>query len=329
MEQAPFFTEIAEGPEGGRAFWTRAKDGVRLRLAHWQVPNPDRRSEGTVFIASGRTGYIERYGHLAKRLGEAGLGTFVIDWRGHGLSDRLTDDPKICHVERFTDYQHDLDAMIQAAQDLDIPRPWMLIGNSMGAAIALRGLVRGIDITACAFIGPMWGITLPSPVRPIAGVLSKCARFSGFGTRFAPGQGGQPYFMKAPFEENTMTGNAEEYAYWQAQAKVHPELMIGGVSFGWLNEALKECRVLASMPAPAIPCLTFCGEADGDVDKEAARTRMAHWRNGNYVPVPKGRHDLLSERPEIREAVTDQILNLFGRSLQSDYEEGHVSSWNI
>ncbi|MFZ3583470.1 alpha/beta hydrolase [Loktanella sp. DJP18] len=312
MEQAPFFTEIAEGPEGGQAFWARAEDGVRLRLAHWPVSSTALRGEGTVFIAPGRSGYIERYGHLAKRLEEAGFGTFVIDWRGHGLSDRLTEDPNICHVERFTDYQHDLDAMIQAARDLDLPRPWTLIGNSMGAAIALRGLVRGVELTACAFVGPMWGITLLPPVRSIAGLLSKFARLTGFGERFAPGQDGQPYVTKAPFEENTMTGNAEEYTYWQSQAKAHPELMIGGVSFGWLNESLKECRALASMPSPAIPCLAFCGEDDGDVDKEAIRTRMADWPNGNYVLVPEGRHDLLSEKPVIREAVIEQILNLMG-----------------
>ena len=314
MEQAPFFTEIAEGPKGGRAFWVRADDGVRLRLAHWPIPSSAPREEGTVFIAPGRTGYIERYGHFAKQLSAAGLGTFVIDWRGHGLSDRLTEDLKICHVGRFTDYQNDLDAMIQAARDLDLPRPWMLIGNSMGATIALRGLARGMEMRACAFIGPMWGINLPPVVRPIAGLLSKSARLSGFGERFVPGQDGQPYFMKAPFEENTMTGNAKEYAYWQSQARAHPELMIGGVSFGWLNEALKECRALALMPSPAIPCLAFCGEADGDVDKEVIRTRMAHWPNGDYVLIPEGHHDLLSEQPEIREAVTDQILDLMGNS---------------
>lgn len=314
MEQAPFFTKIAEGPEGGRAFWARAKDGVKLRLAHWPVPNTARRCEGTVFIAPGRSGYIERYGHLARRLGEAGLGTFVIDWRGHGLSDRLTKDPKICHVDRFTVYQNDLDAMIQAARDLDLPRPWTLIGNSMGAAIALRGLVRGVELTACAFVGPMWGITLPPPVRKIAGVLSKCARLSGFGKRFAPGQSGQPYVLKAPFEGNTMTGNAVEYAYFQSQAEAHPELVIGGVSFGWLNESLKECRALASMPSPTIPCLALCGEADGDVDKEVIRTRMADWPTGKYVLVPEGRHDLLYEKPQIRDAVIDQIINLIGNA---------------
>ena len=68
------------------------------------------------------------------------------------------------------------------------------------------------------------------------------------------------------------------------------------------------------MPSPAIPCLAFCGEADGDVDKEVIRTRMAHWPNGNYVLIPEGHHDLLSEQPEIREAVTDQILDLMGNS---------------
>ncbi|WP_090929289.1 alpha/beta hydrolase [Palleronia marisminoris] len=311
MEEAPFFAEIAEGPEGGHAFWVRADDGVRLRIAYWPISSSDPQGNGTVFVAPGRSGYIERYGHLAKRLRVAGLGTYVIDWRGHGLSDRLTEERNVCHVGRFTDYQHDLDAMMQAACDLDLPRPWMLIGNSMGAAIALRGLIRGMEMRATAFVAPMWGITLPAVVRPVASLLSKSARLSGFGERFVFGQDGQAYFTKTPFEENTMTGNADEYAYWQSQAEAHPELTIGGVSFGWLNEALKECRALSSMPSPVTPCLAMCGEADGDVDKEAIRNRMEHWPNGNYVLVPEGHHDLLYEVPKIREAVTDQVLDLF------------------
>ena len=309
MDQAPFFAEIAEGPDGGRAVWVRAVDGVRLRVGHW--PNSDLvASRGTVFMAPGRTGYIERYGHLAQRLRAQGLGTFVIDWRGHGLSDRLTQDRQICHVDRFTDYQLDLDAMMSAACDLDLPRPWLLVGNSMGAAIALRGLNRGLEMQACAFVGPMWGITLPPVVRPIAGFLSKSARISGYGDRFVPGQNGQPYVLKSSFEENTMMRNSEEYAYLQSQARARPELMIGGVSFGWLNESLRECRALAAMPSPSVPCIAFCGELDVDVDKDAIRDRMASWPNGRYVPVSEGRHDLLYERQRISEPVMDQILGL-------------------
>ena len=32
LSQAPFFAELADGPEGGAAYWCTAEDGVRLRV---------------------------------------------------------------------------------------------------------------------------------------------------------------------------------------------------------------------------------------------------------------------------------------------------------
>jgi len=51
MDTAPFFADVAEGPEGGAAWWITARDDVRLRVGLWNREAP----RGTVLLWPGRT----------------------------------------------------------------------------------------------------------------------------------------------------------------------------------------------------------------------------------------------------------------------------------
>ena len=110
MHAAPLFDDVAQGPEGGTAWWISASDGVRLRVGLW---NRDAKG-GTVLLFPGRTEYIEKYGRAAAHFADCGYATLVLDWRGQGLSDRLTTDAMAGHVHEFADYQRDVAAMVEA-----------------------------------------------------------------------------------------------------------------------------------------------------------------------------------------------------------------------
>ncbi len=62
-ETAPLFTDIAEGPAGGRAWWLRARDGVRLRVALW--PALSGSAEGTSAGPAGAAGEAGEAGESA------------------------------------------------------------------------------------------------------------------------------------------------------------------------------------------------------------------------------------------------------------------------
>jgi alpha-beta hydrolase superfamily lysophospholipase len=93
LSEAPFNREVSEGPQNVEAFWAVAKDGVRLRLAHWR---PVEAPKGTIFLLQGRSENLEKYGRTDEKLVEAGYAIFAIDWRGQGLSDRLAEDRMLC-----------------------------------------------------------------------------------------------------------------------------------------------------------------------------------------------------------------------------------------
>lgn len=91
MLDAPLYTEIAQGPCGGKAYWLSAEDAVRLRVGHWAA-TPGTSTKGTVLIFPGRTEYIEKYGLIARELSDQGFHSLAIDWRGQGLADRPDQD---------------------------------------------------------------------------------------------------------------------------------------------------------------------------------------------------------------------------------------------
>lgn len=307
MERATLHSRITAAPIDGEAYWTQTEDKVRLRMALWR----GRGERGTVFVLPGRSDYIEMYGHSVTALTEQGFAAVVIDWRGHGLSDRIALDPQKGHVKQFLDYQRDVTAMFACAARLNLPRPYFLLGHSLGACIGLRALTRGLEVKACAFTAPMWDIHLPAVQRLAAWPITWAARAFGKGESYSPGYSGTSMVLKRGFDGNRLTSDPDMYAYWARQGAEVPALHTGGPSMNWLFEALKETRSLSVVKSPAVPCIVFYGEDEEIIDVEAIKARMTTWPGGRMRCMAKARHELLLERPEIRDNILSDICGFF------------------
>ena len=303
LAPAPYFADIAEGPEGVEAWWTRAEDGTRLRLAVWP-----RGPRGTVVMFPGRTEYVEKYGRLAGDMAQAGYGMVAFDWRGQGLADRPAHDRGMGHVTDFTEYGRDVAAFRAAMERLDLPRPWYLIGHSMGGCIGLRALYDGLPVLAAAFTGPMWGLQMSPLLRLASPVILAAAGPLGLATSYAPSTG--PW-APIPFEDNALTTDTAQHAYMERQTREHPELALGGPSYGWVRQALRETAELMAMPPLDLPVVTVMGDLEQIVSPEAARARMASWPRGRYLGIDGARHEVLMESPDRRGQTLDAILGLF------------------
>ncbi len=310
MEIAPLNHNVAESPLNGEAYWIEAKDCVRLRIGVWRSIKD---ANGTILLFPGRTEYIEKYGRTITDLVERGFDVLVIDWRGQGLSDRLTDDPMVGHVAQFSDYQRDVSAMVRAAHQLGLRKPWNLLGHSMGACIGLRAVAKGLSVSTCAFTGPMWDIKLHPMKRAFAGPAARIANALGKGHSYASGTIGESYVLSTAFGENRLTNDPDFYRYFIHQARLLTEHQIGGPSWNWLLETLCETKHIAKVQTPDIHCITFVGEKDEVVDSRAIRRLMARWPNGRLEVLEHAKHDLLSETTQIREHVVARTCELFLR----------------
>jgi lysophospholipase len=307
VEAGPFLADLAEGPEGGQALWLTASDNVRVRAVFWRSGEA-----GTVFLLPGRTEVAEKYGRVAADFAARGFSSISIDWRGQGLADRVGRDPMMGHVGTFADYQRDLDAAISAAEALGLPRPFLLLGHSMGGAIGLRAVLRpDHPFAAAVFSAPMWGIQMAAHMRPVAWAVPRAARAIGRGEVYSPGAKRDSYLAAADFAENTLTTCPEQFAYMQRQVRADPRLALGGPSLHWLHEALEEIRALRRAPPPRLPALTAVGSRELVVDREAILSLGGRMPNGRVTVYDGARHELLMERAEVRGAFLAASVELF------------------
>lgn len=313
MTNAPFFSDIAQGPTGGVAHWVTTSDGLKIRIATW-VPlekGAQDALKGTVLIFPGRTEYIEKYGPAAAEFRARGYAALAVDWRGQGLADRTSDNPLLGDVVDFKDYQNDVAAILAHADALNLPKPYYLAAHSMGGCIGLRAVMADMPVKAAVFSAPMWGIQMSGPMRPLAWALSTVSRRMGFETTVALGQSTQPYVSRIGFAENTLTSDQDMFTFMRDQLKAHPELALGGPTLRWLNESLIEMRDLAQMPSPALPCITFLGTDEAIVDATDIKTRMTTWAGGTLHLLTMGRHETMMETPAMRKEVFDATTALF------------------
>ncbi len=310
MDTAPLHDHIARAPAGGRAFWLRTQDGVRLRMAAW-TQGPLGAQKGTVLLLPGRTEYIEKYGPAAGEMAARGYAMLAVDWRGQGLADRLVPDPVKGHVAQFSDYQLDFDAVVAAAEQLELPRPFFMLGHSMGGCIGLRALNRGAQIKAAAFSAPMWGIRVPLLLRPVIATFARGLANGPFALTYALGTDETTYVYKDAFAVNKLTTDPTMWAFMLEQLAREPALALSGPSLQWLSQALDECASLAALPSPAVPCHTALGTRERIVDATAVRARMANWTGGQLAMMPGAEHEVMMETAATRARFYDAATALF------------------
>ena len=302
---APFHAALADGPPGATCVWLIA-GSARIRVAWWKAGE-----KGTVLLLPGRTECVEKYGRAAGDMVARGYSVMIIDWRGQGLADRALPDRATGHVGDFSEYQQDLDAMLDQARQAGLPEPFYMIAHSMGGCIGLRGLMRGLPVKAAAFSAPMWGIAMAAWLRPVATVVSALAGPLGLVNRYAPSTSAQTYLLQAPFEGNVLTTDREMWDYMRRQVAEVPDLALGGPSIGWLKAALHECAALAVMPAPKVPTICALGTAEKVVDVPPVHLRMAGWSNGQLDLYPGSEHEIMMEGPSVRKRFFDRAAALF------------------
>ena len=300
MEAAPLFEDVADAPPGGEAWWVPTADGARVRVAVWAAA-AGMPAHGTVLLFPGRTEYVEKYGPAARRYTGAGLATLTIDWRGQGLTARAMKDPRLGHVEDFAEYQRDIAAAVNLAQWLGLPEPWFLVAHSMGGCIGLRALHEGLPIRAVAFSAPMWGVQMATWEKPMAWTSAFTAPYVGLGGMLTPRTELDHLLVAGAFEDNTLTTDRTMWDFMKTQIDRYPDLALGGPTLAWLRAALIETTRLTRMPPPQVPALAFLGTGERIVRPGPIRRLMARWPEGRLEMIERAQHEIMMERPEVRD----------------------------
>jgi lysophospholipase len=285
-------------PDGAEIAWIRSRDAVKLRTVRWIAPFGSR---GTVVVLHGYSEFIEKYFEVIAELRDRQFDVVAIDWRGHGLSDRLLDDRRKGHVDDFSAYQHDLEALEQYVLAPYCPKPWFALGHSMGGANLLAQAHAGAS--------PFERLVLSAPMVDLVGLRPRGARMVlevldlvGCGGFTIPGGSKTPAALRS-FAANRTTSDPGRFARTAAMLRHAPALAIGDPTIAWAHGAARLTLAFGDLDYPrhiSTPVLVLGAGADRVIPLASTELFASRLKAGRLITIPYARHEILMERDHFR-----------------------------
>ncbi len=300
----------SQAPEGGTGEWYRGAGGLRLRVGFWE---PTGRPRGTVFISPGRSEPIEKYYEVVRDLLSRGVCVVVHDWRGQGLSARLLPDRLKCHARAADEFLDDYQRLLDSFEDR-APKPWIMLGHSMGGALNLATLIKGeTRIEGALFINPMLRVKTGRHALWAVHFQTNWHVNHGRGTDYVPELFDDPF--EHTFENDALTHDAARYNIWREQLFACPHLAVGSPTWGWLSFALKLGETILKdknkvAKKVKTPVTILCSGDDHLIAKQPSKAFAKKLGKASYVEIAGAEHEILIEAEEYRREAFAEIDKL-------------------
>jgi len=243
----------------------RIKTSDHIEL-FWQSWSPDQPA-GIIVLIHGLADHSGRYSETAEYFTRQGWAVYACDLRGHGLSSD-GHKPGRVHVDEFSDYERDVDAIHRLARENNPDLPCVILGHSMGGLISLRYAIHHPELLDGAVIsspalGPHPDARLPVLLEWLVRVVS----------RLKPR-------MIFPSDLDTSAVSSDPAV---VKAYIDDPLVSEKVSARWYTSITKAMTDIQDKAADlAIPVLLMQSGADTLVDPKTTR-RWAANASAEYI----------------------------------------------
>lgn len=252
-------------------------------------------SKATVVIVHGLSEFTKKFYEVIYYFLNQGYNVFIHDQRCHGLSDRLTKQRDLLHVDSFNDYAKDLSQFIEEIVTPNAEGPIYIYSHSMGGAISAIYLAQNPNkIKKAVFSAPLF-----EPV--VKKVSNKVARASAFIGRLLVG-GKKRFFINRDFDPNVEYKEAfgsskVRFDYNIKLRRENPMYQSTPMSYGWVYNSLAvHSQVFGKRVIDKIktPILLISAEKDTTV-KTARHEKFAkQCDNCTFMQIEDEGHALLS-----------------------------------
>lgn len=261
---------------------------------HWQAHRVSG-SRAAVAIVHGYGEHAGRYLELVQALGNGGFDCFLLDLRGHGLSE----GPR-GHVDRFEDYLFDLDRLVEKARGAS--ERLFLFGHSLGGLILLRYLQEGGEADGAIVSAPYLKLAFEPPAwkRKAATILER-------------------FFPRLPIPSGLRPEMLTRDPERRAEAEADP-LYFTSTTAGWFAQANRAQReVLARAGAIRLPILGLLPLADSIADPRATEAFWAELgsQDRELVRFEESYHEVLNEVPPLRQRALACIRDFLAARLDA------------
>jgi acylglycerol lipase len=255
----------------------------------WRTAHP----RASVLVVHGLGEHGGRYAAFASELATWGFTTAAVDWPGHGRSPGPRGNASWSAMR---------DEIIPAALDAlatEVPVPRLLVGHSMGGAMALDvALAHPTSVASVVACGPAVRTFPPQWWKLAAGRLLRVV---------AP-HVGIPHGLSI----DALSRDAEVVALYRADPLVQ-----GSISAQLYFDVVDaQRRIIAGASSLSVPALLVAGTADRIIDWTGARDFAAAAPNGRarFVPLDGAFHEVLNDTG--RDVVVRLILAFWQTQLQ-------------
>lgn len=282
--------------------WLKTPDNTDIRHGKWETGALN--VKGRVVLLNGRSESMERYYETAAALLKKGYHLYSLDWRGQGLSTRVTSNRQKGFIENYSQYTNDLEYFFENVVDADDKKgPLIILAHSLGCHIAMRYLLeRGREVAGVVLLSPMFDIdTSPFP-KAVAVMISKIMKFLGRGEDYAIGAG-DFYRDENTFRNNKLTSDISRYMAAKYIIDNNPDLAVGGVTYQWMCasfDSIKKLNRAISESVLSSPLLIISAELDKVVSNKAQRNFARKIKTAKFVTIKGALHEILMESDEIR-----------------------------
>ncbi|HMG32302.1 MAG TPA: lysophospholipase [Blastocatellia bacterium] len=258
-----------------------ANDGLQLYVRRCEASRP----AGEVIIVHGFGEHSGRYTALTEHLVNAGYSVTAYDHRGHGRSEGLPG-----HVENFTEYEKDLNHVIEWTGSRGSTADLFLLAHSMGGLVSLRYLSQGANksrrlIRGAVISAPLIAVAIPVPQHKL--IIGHVA------AKLAP-----RLRLENEIDPTVLSRDASVGVAYAADPLVHRK-----VSARWFSEAGRAMNELVEHASRiTAPLLILHGSADRLASVDATRALFPKITSGDkQLVILEGYYHELFNEPEKRE----------------------------
>jgi lysophospholipase len=260
---------------------------------------------------NGRNEWIEKYHDLFDDIAlPEDCGIITLDHRGQGASGGQRS-----YVEGYDTYVDDCSEVLKHVWQKHPKGPYAMVAHSMGALIALRGVLQKKFEPTCLIVSsPLFGL----PDKPVPSIVS---RWVALGTqslkmgRLHSGFAGKHHL---PFRLNILTTSRERYELVKSNPYELPS-----VTFGWLAATVKACddlwdpRILKASKVPLVMLISG-REKVVSIGAQRSWSKLAQKIYGASFEcheIKDAQHELLNEADEYRNQALEYVRSTLAKYL--------------
>lgn len=263
--------------------------------------------KNTLVIIPGRGEIGHKYAELLFSLRSLNWRILILFSRGQGGSTRLLADSNRCHIDRFEYFRADIQFLLNKLY----VKEYKLMAFSLGALISLDLIVNGDHIPKkAALLAPYIYPYFPLPKFVLRTLILSLGYLPLLKISYTPH--GHNY-KRIPFADNHHSHSEIRYNLYHDYYAAHPELTIGGPTWGFLRQAyLTQMRLIHGDFKFKIPIMGILAGNDKVVSsKEASAFLKKHTHDNldtKIITIENAYHDLLNESDQYRIQSLPQAL---------------------